>query len=145
MSTLHAANNFFESLRPWELKAGQSSTSSESSDNIKNTQKLETIIGMTMDTLRLCGIILQPIIPEISGKLLDKLGVSQNARSWTNLDESFLNKTIHRNIPEKPLGSSNAILFQRLILRQVDKDNRLEKVPTKRKSKEPKKMIKAQR
>ena len=78
IAVLHLANNFFESTKPWELKKGDED----------QTRKLETIISMAFQSLQICGIILQPIIPEISGKLLNRLNVPENERKW-NFDENI--------------------------------------------------------
>ncbi|KAL7730499.1 hypothetical protein ACLKA6_000502 [Drosophila palustris] len=80
MAVLHATNNFFECAKPWELKAGGS---------CPNAPRLETIIAMTMDALRLCGIVLQPMMPQLASRLLDKLNVPGSQRSWSALSENF--------------------------------------------------------
>lgn len=103
ISVLHTANNFFETLKPWELKKG-------SSDDLN---RLETIISVTLETLRVCGIILQPIIPELSEKLLNKLNVKLENRNWNDLN-SFLWMEICDS--EKKLGEVDPVLFRRIIL-----------------------------
>ncbi|KAH8384148.1 hypothetical protein KR009_012255 [Drosophila setifemur] len=109
MAALHAANNFFESSRPWELKTGAAGGGNE--------PRLETIIAVTMDALRLCGIVLQPIIPQLATRLLDKLSVPAPQRGWNYLAQSFAN--------DPPLDSAgggrqldaqtSAMLFQRIV------------------------------
>ncbi|KAG5671711.1 hypothetical protein PVAND_001891 [Polypedilum vanderplanki] len=54
MSTLHAANGFFETTKPWLLK---------NSVDKSQQKRLETIIAITFECLRICGIALQPIVP----------------------------------------------------------------------------------
>lgn len=105
MATLHAANNFFETSRPWELKKGAVGS---------NEPRLETIIAMTMDALRLCGIVLQPIIPQLATRLLDKLSVPATQRGWSYLDESFAN-TAHHGGSRQLNEQSSAMLFQRIL------------------------------
>jgi methionyl-tRNA synthetase len=56
VAVLQEANKFFESQKPWELK--------------RNESELEGILCITIETLRVCGIILQPIIPKTSSQLL---------------------------------------------------------------------------
>ncbi|EDW81670.1 uncharacterized protein Dwil_GK10894 [Drosophila willistoni] len=118
MATLHAANNFFESSKPWELKGGI------------NAQRLETIIGMTMDVLRLCGIVLQPIIPQLATQLLDKLSLPGSQRCWSRLSESFATDGNcngngigqDQGKGSRQLdGQTSALLFQRIVEKKLDK------------------------
>lgn len=119
MSTLHAANSFFETSRPWELKL---KTLTEERITIplpkcdENALRLETIMSMTMDTLRLCAIVLQPLLPQISKRMLDKLCVPLNQRLWRNLKDHF--GLIANDAIEPPMESSlsraDAVLFKRI-------------------------------
>ncbi|XP_045539814.1 methionine--tRNA ligase, mitochondrial isoform X2 [Papilio machaon] len=71
---LHLANLFFETQKPWELKK-------------KNAQnELDTVLYITTETLRICAIILQPLIPDLATQLLDKLQVPQDCRSWQHCE-----------------------------------------------------------
>ncbi|EDW97601.1 methionine--tRNA ligase, mitochondrial isoform X1 [Drosophila yakuba] len=109
MATLHAANNFFESSKPWTLKAGAPDG---------NQARLETIIAMTMDALRLSGIVLQPIIPQLANRLLDKLSVPTAQRGWHYLAESFATTpTSSTGLGESRQldGQTSALLFQRIL------------------------------
>ncbi|XP_049880646.1 methionine--tRNA ligase, mitochondrial [Pectinophora gossypiella] len=69
--TLHVANLFFESHKPWELRKKP-----------ECQKELDVILHITMETLRISAIILQPIIPQLSEKLLDKLQIPKDSRSW---------------------------------------------------------------
>ncbi|XP_017874290.1 PREDICTED: methionine--tRNA ligase, mitochondrial isoform X1 [Drosophila arizonae] len=110
IAALHAANNFFECAKPWELKAGGSSP---------NAQRLQTIIAMTMDALRLCGIVLQPMMPQLTSRLLDKLNVPIAQRSWRHLGESFATATSGNGPESHQLDEhSSALLFQRIVEQQ---------------------------
>jgi methionyl-tRNA synthetase len=101
ISTLHAANGFFEASKPWELKK---------SSNENDVRRLETILGITLETLRICGIILQPMVPEFSKRLLDRINIPLEIRYW---------KDTKLNLPKSPralvdLGANN-ILFRKII------------------------------
>jgi methionyl-tRNA synthetase len=100
MSTLHAGNGFFEATKPWLLKK---------SDEEAHKRRLETIIAVTFECLRVCGIALQPIIPSYSKNLLDRLNVTKELRFW---------KDTKVNLPKVPkplvdLGSN--VLFKKII------------------------------
>lgn len=139
MGVLHAANNFFESTKPWELKssatpqpaASQANITKEPQQNIENGRKLETIIMLTMETLRVCAIILQPIIPGFSEKLLDKLNVDQDERCWLHTVSKVGNEGTqldNANVwRERSLGSGATVLFQRIVS-DTDKTKKLKKV-----------------
>ena len=44
-----------------------------------------------METLRICGILLQPMMPSLANKLLDRLAVPSNERYYKNLEQLFAN------------------------------------------------------
>ncbi|EDV91633.1 methionine--tRNA ligase, mitochondrial [Drosophila grimshawi] len=106
IATLHAANNFFECAKPWELKAN---------GKTPDAQRLQTIIAMTMDALRLCGIVLQPMMPQLTSRLLDKLNVPSSERSWHHLNASFATGKQHNHQLD---NQWSALLFQRIVEHQ---------------------------
>ncbi|VEN35851.1 unnamed protein product [Callosobruchus maculatus] len=55
MATLHSANLFFETLKPWELKKKPESH-----------LELNVVLHLTLETLRVVGILLQPMVPKLS-------------------------------------------------------------------------------
>lgn len=110
MECLHVANNFFETCKPWELTNKPTDT--------KTIQHRDTILSITMETLRVCGIICQPIIPTMSEQLLDKLNVDKRQRNWSNLAYFRWNDDVidDKLTLEKSLGSGNSVLFNRIRL-----------------------------
>lgn len=105
------ANNFFETTKPWELRKNN------------ETQRLNATLATTLETLRVCGIILQPIIPVLSRKLLDKLCVPNTQRTWTDLDYVAWQKSLNDDhlqrsaTVERTLSTEcDAILFRRIRL-----------------------------
>lgn len=105
IATLHAANNFFETCRPWEMK--------KATKGSEDFHKLQTIIAIALDTLRVSSIILQPILPVMTKKLLDKLNVKCDERTF---DCSRLNFTNVLRDKETILTNENAVLFKRILL-----------------------------
>lgn len=116
MAVLHAANNFFELSKPWELKNG---------DEVAK-RKLETIISLTMESLRISGIILQPIIPDYTNKLLTRLSIDTNLRMWKDT------KLYLRKVPHSLTDLESNILFRRIILESEKQENPREKPKNKR-------------
>lgn len=70
------ANGFMQFQKPWELVKKKDSVSQE---------KLATVLHIIMEVLRVNGILLKPIIPTLSFKLLEKLSVPESERQWINL------------------------------------------------------------
>lgn len=97
---LRAANGFVESYKPWELRKSPEAQ-----------QKLETVLRITFETLRICGILLQPIVPELSVKLLDKLNVDANCRYWKDARVDFGHSNMNADVG---LGPGDAMLFKRI-------------------------------
>lgn len=111
IEVLHTANNFFETLRPWELR--------KSGD----IAALDAALGVTLETLRVCGILLQPVVPALSGQLLDKLSVSAEQRMWSDACRvRWQWQAIDGEAVEEQLGEAerdlcthtDAILFRRI-------------------------------
>lgn len=107
MSTLRAANAFFEASKPWELK-------NNSDENIK--KRLESIISIVFECLRISGIIFQPIIPQYSKRLLDRLNVPSKLRYWKDAKMSL--KKVSTNL----VNLESNILFQKIILNEPKKE-----------------------
>ncbi|KAM3959850.1 methionyl-tRNA synthetase, mitochondrial isoform 2-T2 [Aphomia sociella] len=105
---LHLANLFFETHRPWELRK-----------QVENQKKLDVILHLTMETLRICGIILQPIIPDMACKLLDKLQIPKDSRNWQHCTTPSwrVEGAIYET---KNIQNGKFVLFQRIY---TDKKN----------------------
>ncbi len=66
-------NKFMQRTSPWELAK---STSDE------DQERLDQIIFLAADAIRVCAILLQPYMPGTMYRLLDMLGVDQARRSF---------------------------------------------------------------
>ena len=60
-------------MQPWDL-VGKPDTAAE----------MHSIIYLCAESLRICGILLQPYMPRTMARLLDMLGVASNARRYEN-------------------------------------------------------------
>lgn len=98
VKVLRTANNFVHVFKPWELRKSP-----------ENEEKLNTVLRISFETLRVCAIILQPIIPEMSGNILDKLNVDINERNWNNLDVK-----LDSSCESKHLGTNSPMIFKRI-------------------------------
>ncbi|KAF9409341.1 hypothetical protein HW555_011285, partial [Spodoptera exigua] len=128
IKVLHVANLFFETSKPWELRK-----------NPEKQKELDVILHVTMETLRICGIILQPIIPEMSKKLLDKLQIGSNCRSWQHCETPSwrLKGAIYET---KHIQSGKFVLFQRIYEKkpQVERKPPADKSQVKKKAQKKK-------
>ncbi|XP_071376917.1 methionine--tRNA ligase, mitochondrial [Centroberyx affinis] len=97
-------NGFVQRHAPWKLDKGDS----------KDQRWLDTIIHVSLECLRIYGTLLQPIVPEMSNKLLSRLGVQRGERSWSALN--FLPRYQGMDCPfeGRALGSDSGVLFSRL-------------------------------
>lgn len=104
LAALHASNNFFEMTKPWELK----------NKDEESTRQLETIISMAMESLRISATILQPIIPDFTNRLLNRLNIPLEQRFWKDT------KIYLKNVPQDLQDLGNNILFQRIIIKNSE-------------------------
>lgn len=97
-------NGFVQRHTPWKLDRTDS----------KDQHWQDTIIHVSLECLRMYGTLLQPIVPEISNKLLSRLGVRSGERSLTALN--FLPRYQGMDCPfeGRMLGSDSGVLFSRL-------------------------------
>eukprot|EP00040_Diaphanoeca_grandis_P020199 m.107432 g.107432 ORF g.107432 m.107432 type:complete len:571 (+) comp27797_c0_seq1:91-1803(+) len=82
LQLVHRTNTYFDNNQPWKL--------AKALEEHGNKEKLQTVLYVTLETLRISGILLQPICPVIATELLDHLTVSQSQRSATELTFGLL-------------------------------------------------------
>ena len=66
------ANRYFAKQEPWVHKK-------------TNPERMETILYVTAEVLRQIAILVQPVMPEGAGRLLDQLAVPEDARGFATL------------------------------------------------------------
>ena len=67
------ANRYFAGEEPWAHRK-------------TNPKRMETILYVTAEVLREIAILVQPVMPGSAAKLLDQLGVPQDARDFAHLE-----------------------------------------------------------
>lgn len=70
---LFAGNRYMDTQKPWSLKK-------------EDPARMETILYVLCEFIRKMAILSSSITPELSSKILDQLGVSENSRLFTHLD-----------------------------------------------------------
>jgi methionyl-tRNA synthetase len=70
---LGAANRYFSAQQPWVLRKSESEA-----DQVR----FATVLYTTCEAVRIAALLIQPVMPDSAGKLLDLLGQSQEQRSF---------------------------------------------------------------
>lgn len=63
-------NGYLQTMAPWSAK------------HSNDPYLIETPIYLAAESLRLVGILMQPVMPESAGRLLDMLGVEDTNRGY---------------------------------------------------------------
>ncbi|XP_042626351.1 methionine--tRNA ligase, mitochondrial [Cyprinus carpio] len=95
-------NRFVQRHAPWKL------------DRKEDQQWLDTILHVSLECLRMYGILLQPVVPGLAHKILSRLGVAPEERSWDSLN--FLRRYEGGDcvLEGRALGPDLGVLFSRL-------------------------------
>ncbi|KAK3776360.1 hypothetical protein RRG08_059147 [Elysia crispata] len=109
MSKLHWANAFVQTHEPWVLsKIVASGTMAEGRHDKRSQQEyeiqaaqahLDIVLHVAMETLRVSGIILQAVVPDLSARLLTRLGISESERTYRHAQMPCTEG--HRGLGEK--------------------------------------------
>ena len=84
VNQLFKSNKYFNDQEPWKKK--------------NDTKRLNTIVYVSLELIRKISILLYPIIPETSLKVLNIYGISENEISFESiLDNDFLTPNIEIN------------------------------------------------
>lgn len=104
-------NGFVQRHAPWKLDRRDDG----------DRRWLDTVIHVSLECLRIYGTLLQPVVPDISDKLLSRLGVQPGERSWAALN--FLPRYEGKDCPfeGRELGPDSGVLFHRLESQSSDK------------------------
>ncbi|XP_054647463.1 methionine--tRNA ligase, mitochondrial [Dunckerocampus dactyliophorus] len=103
-SCVRQTNGFVHRHAPWKLNrmdAGE-------------RRWLDTIMHISLECLRMYGILLQPAVPLLADKLLSRLGVRADERKWTDLDFLPSYKGTDCPFQGRVLGPDTGVLFSRL-------------------------------
>ncbi|KAK3095008.1 hypothetical protein FSP39_009126 [Pinctada imbricata] len=90
------ANKMFHDHEPWELIKVPS-----------ESEHLQCVQHMVYETLRVCTILLQPVIPSMAVKILNRINVPSEERTLCNCN-------IHINDSVRPLGQDVGVLLKRI-------------------------------
>lgn len=94
MTHLYEANAFFQHSTPWK----------------KERQEVDCVLHVSCEVVRVCCTALQPIIPHIANKALDRLNIPSSHRSFHHMSQPIhlLRKQDYR------LGADTGVLLKRI-------------------------------
>jgi len=84
------ANGYFARSEPWALKK-------------TDPDRMATVLYVTAEVVRRCAIMVQPVVPDAAGKLLDQLAVPAEARKFAHVGED------HRLTPGTALPAPQGV------------------------------------
>jgi methionyl-tRNA synthetase len=70
---LGAANRYFSAQEPWVLRKSESQA---------DQTRFATVLYVTMEAVRVAALLIQPVMPDSAGKLLDLLGQTEQQRDF---------------------------------------------------------------
>jgi methionyl-tRNA synthetase len=95
-------NRYFTAQEPWKLAKSDAA-------------RMQLVLYVTIETLRVAAILLQPVMPAAMAKLLDLLAVSPEQRSFAAIDSGGVGLSgAHRLAPGAPLPAPSPI-FPRFV------------------------------
>ena len=74
MNVIYDTNVYLQHTTPWDLKED------------KDQERLNRVIYLCAESIRICGILLRPFMPDKMSKLLDMIGVADDARLFANTE-----------------------------------------------------------
>ena len=90
MECLRKVNLLIQTEKPWELKKAE------------NFEKLGAVINLSLNSVRICAILLQPIIPGLADNILCKLNVQkrtfEDAKSLMDSEYNENHKLSHEKV-----------------------------------------------
>lgn len=95
--TFSQTNAYFQLSAPWDLNKPE------------DKERLDRVIYLCAESIRICGTLLQPFMPSKMKQLLDMLGVADDARLYSN---AVLGSDRDYGEPKSPLGTgAQGVLF----------------------------------
>ncbi|TMW63844.1 hypothetical protein Poli38472_002785 [Pythium oligandrum] len=105
---LHEVNRYFTANEPWVL----AKRLREDPEDHATQQRLDTVLYLTIDSLRMAAILLQPIVPGSSTKILDYLQVPSERRAFSH---ATLLSQETRVLGERVENTKSFVAFKKLL------------------------------
>jgi methionyl-tRNA synthetase len=91
MDMLRASNQLVQEEQPWSL--GRT-----------DPGRRDWVVGQVLESLRVAGVLMQPVLPATAARLLDRLGVEGRDRAWSQAVPRLPGLS-------RPLGEDTGVLF----------------------------------
>lgn len=75
---LGAANKYFSAQQPWVLRKSESAA---------DQTRFSTVLYTTLEVVRIAALLIQPVMPDSAGRLLDLLGQPEGRRTFAAVSE----------------------------------------------------------
>jgi methionyl-tRNA synthetase len=75
---LGAANRYFSAQQPWVLRRSEAEA---------DQARFRTVLYITLEAVRIAALLIQPVMPQSAGKLLDLLGQTEDQRRFAAVSE----------------------------------------------------------
>jgi methionyl-tRNA synthetase len=82
---LGAANRYFSAQQPWVLRKSEAE---------EDQARFATVLYTTCEAVRIAALLVQPVMPESAGKLLDLLGQPEDRRGFAAVGERLVPGTV---------------------------------------------------
>ena len=100
MAVLHKCNKIFFEQEPWKLaKSGAE----------EDQRRLQFVLGLTYETLRISAILLSPIVPNCAEIVFRKLNIPADSRSWKDC------KLNSHADSQRTLSQEKAIVYEKIL------------------------------
>jgi methionyl-tRNA synthetase len=93
MDAVGEVNRYFANREPWNLRPGKPN---------EDESRLRTVLSVTLESLRVFGILLQPAMPSSMERLLDYLGV-ENEGQHRALTAAYIDL---ERVQRRPVGAA---------------------------------------
>ena len=97
-------NKYWSDVEPWII-----AKKAKSDEEAKN--KLQNILFITYEALRMCGLMLQPVMPSKADEILSLLRVDESERNW---DTCIFGYSLKHRTTSAPLKIGATQLFPRI-------------------------------
>ena len=99
LKTLITTNNYIQHEQPWVLKK-------------TNVDRLNYVLLLSLESLRISSILMQPIVPNVSTQLMEKLGIPNDDIAWCDAEKFCWDTDILKSSKNFPIDKR--ILFDRI-------------------------------
>ncbi len=73
LKVIARANKYIDETAPWQLAKDES-----------NRARLATVMYNLLESIRICTVLLQPVMPESCGKIFEQIGACEACRDWAS-------------------------------------------------------------